>query len=44
MDVSLDIAADMGDAVKFVRPGALDILMTPGECAWGRDVVKSLYE
>ena len=35
LDVSLDIAAEMGDTVKFVRSGAMDILMTPGECKWG---------
>ena len=29
MDVSLDIAAEMGDAAKFIRNGALDVLMTP---------------
>ena len=39
MDVSLGISADMGDTVKFVRNGDMEILMTPEECAWGRELV-----
>ena len=42
MDVSLEIAANFGERIKFIRSGALDILMTPEECKWGKNLVNTL--
>ena len=44
MDDSLAIAAEMGEKARFIRSGALELLMTPEECQYGKDVVKKGHE